>query len=134
MKKLIVIGESERGEHLPFVKRSHLDKMNQESDRPVEIIGYLSKTTSTKKEESEEYTSTLGVLDLLIHLPEDILEKARILISWTRLYHNGKISNLDRIELIGKVDGDFTKSTLPEQVAEYNGIAIPAMLECKVNC
>ena len=100
------------------MKRSHLDKMNQESDRPVEIIGYLPKTTSTKKEESEEYTSTLGVLDLLTRLPEDILEKARTLISWKRLYHNGKISNLDRIELIGKVDGDFTKSTLPEQVTQ----------------
>ena len=132
MKKLIVIGEPERGKHLPFMKRSHLDRMNQEADRPVRIIGYLSNTTSAKKEESEEYASTLEVLDLLTRLPEDIVEKARALTSWKRLNHNGKTNKLDRIGLIGKVDGDFTKSKLPEQVAEYNGIAIPAMLECKV--
>ena len=113
------------------MKRSHLDRMNQESDRPVEVIGYLSNTTSTKV--AELYVPTLEVLDLLAFLPEDIAEKARALTSWKRLYHNGSsINQLDRIGLVGIVDGVFTKFKLPEQVAEFNGIAIPAMLECKV--
>ena len=115
------------------MKRSHLDRMNQESDRPVEVIGYLSNTTSTKV--AELYVPTLEVLDLLAFLPEDIAEKARALTSWKRLYHNGNnnINQIDRIGLVGIVDGVFTKFKLPEQVAEFNGIAIPAMLECKVH-
>lgn len=135
LKKLIIVGESSRGEHLPFMKRSHLDRMNEEQpDRPVEIIGQLFNTTTTSnnKTAAAEFSPTLGVLDLLNFLPEDLLETARSLTSWKRLYYDGKSSTLERIKLKGVVDGVFTKFRLPQYVAELNGIAIPTMLEFKV--
>ena len=132
LKKLIVVGESSQGEHLPFLKRSHLDRMSEEPDRPVEIIGQLFNNRTSNNNETDEYSPSLDVTALLNFLPEDILDNARALISWKKLHFNDKSRNLDRIKLKGVVDGAFTKYQLPQFVAELNGIAIPAMLECKV--
>ena len=104
--------------------------MNEEPDRPVEIIGNLTKVFNPNK--TDEYIPSLDVLDLLSFLPDDILLKTIALTSWKRLYYQGETSKLKRIPLKAVVKGDFTKFKLPQYVAELNGIAIPAMLECKV--
>jgi hypothetical protein len=69
-------------------------------------------------------------MELLNFVPDHILSTAAGSIKWTQLAR--ACDAKDIIKLRGVIDGEFTSSHLPQKVAELNGLAIPAMLECKV--
>lgn len=132
IQKFIIIGESNAGSHLPFMNRKQLQTMSTEQNSPVKIIvGKGYHNIKTPLEEPPMITRTLEAMDLLNFVPDHILATAAGSIKWKQLAQ--ACDTNDTIKLRGVIDGDFTSSHLPQKVAELNGLAIPAMLECKVS-
>mmetsp|Transcript_31252 Transcript_31252/g.44920 ORF Transcript_31252/g.44920 Transcript_31252/m.44920 type:complete len:889 (-) Transcript_31252:2644-5310(-) len=130
ISKLIVIAESKHDEHMPFIQRQHLNIMNNERNGAVRIKilrGYDQPTILPPFAKSQ----VLDATELLNFLPDQVVAEAKSFLRWTQIVHEKEVRN--NINLSVVVDGDFTKSKLPQQVAELNGLAIPAMLECKIN-
>jgi len=102
--------------------------MHSEENGAV-CINFLSGFNKSSTELSTFTNSNLDPTDLLKHLPDTIVTKAMSLLRFRQIVHKKAVTP---INLAAVVDGKFTKSKLPQQVAELNGLAIPAMLECKV--
>ena len=130
MQKFIIIGESNAGSHLPFMDRKQLQKMSMERNSPVKIITGKGYHDIKSPLDDSLITRTLEAMELLNFVPDHILSTAAGSIKWTQLAR--ACDAKDIIKLRGVIDGEFTSSHLPQKVAELNGLAIPAMLECKV--
>ena len=115
---------------MPFLRRQHLDTMHSEENGAV-CINCLDgfQSSSAASTPSSNDSLELDATDLLKHLPDKISTKAMSLLRFRQIVHGRDVIP---INLAALVDEKFTKSKLPQQVAELNGLAIPAMLECKV--
>jgi len=114
---------------MPFLRRQHLDTMNSERNGAVQIKrlnGYDRPTAPPPLAKSQ----VLDATELLNFLPDKLVAEAKSFLRWNQIVHEKEVRNT--INLSAVVDGVYTKSKLPQQVAELNGLAIPAMLECKV--
>ena len=115
---------------MPFLRRQHLNTMHSEENGAVRINcldGFQSSSAASTPSSNDSLE--LDATDLLKHLPDKISTKAMSLLRFRQIVHGRDVIP---INLAALVDEKFTKSKLPQQVAELNGLAIPAMLECKV--
>ena len=134
IEKLIVVAEETPGNHLPFLDRRALDELSNGKDPIVKIFkpsGWKSNYKPMQLEEEMIIPETVSVTQLISYTSDKVESKvsSNLRNNWVKLSSsiNRKTSILTVVD-----DTRTKKSGTSENVADINGIAIPAMLEYKL--
>jgi len=135
LEKMIIIGEESPGNHLPFMNRRAVDELSTGTNPVMNIFkpkewNSLYKPILTAVEQTIIIPESIRVTQLVAYTSEKVESRvsSNLRNNWVKLSSPNK-----KMGIIPKVvDKKRTKSESAENVADINGIAIPAMLEYKL--
>ena len=132
---MIIIGEESPGNHLPFMNRGAVDKLSTGANPVVKIFkpyGWVNanKANASAVEATIIIPENIRVTQLVAYTSDKI--EARVSSNLRNNWEKLSSSNTELGFIPKVVDKKRTKSETAENVADINGIALPAMLEYKL--